>query len=99
MSVGWDAMPTDSTQFDLGNGTKYTRVVYEDEWVGINEWHLTPAGELCGGWVPFTGNRFSNGIGPTWEVISLDPLTLSPSLLCRACQHHGFIREGRWVPA
>lgn len=34
-----------------------------------------------------------------WELVSLEPLTLSPSLLCRVCGHHGFIRDGRWVPA
>lgn len=34
-----------------------------------------------------------------WDVLSVNPLTLSPSLLCRACGHHGFIREGKWVPA
>jgi hypothetical protein len=32
-----------------------------------------------------------------WTVESLDPLTLSPSLLCRWCAKHGFIRNGRWV--
>lgn len=26
-------------------------------------------------------------------------LTLSPSLLCTACGHHGFVQQGRWVPA
>lgn len=34
-----------------------------------------------------------------WQVESWDPLTLSPSLLCGACGHHGFIRGGRWVAA
>jgi hypothetical protein len=34
-----------------------------------------------------------------WQVESWDPLTLSPSLLCGACGHHGFIRAGAWVPA
>lgn len=34
-----------------------------------------------------------------WTVESFEPLTLSPSLLCRLCGHHGFIREGRWIPA
>jgi hypothetical protein len=33
-----------------------------------------------------------------WQVESWEPLTLSPSLLCH-CGDHGFIREGRWVPA
>ena len=32
-----------------------------------------------------------------WRVESWEPLTLSPSLLCRECGDHGFIREGRWV--
>jgi hypothetical protein len=34
-----------------------------------------------------------------WQVQSWEPLTVSPSLLCTACGDHGFIREGRWVPA
>lgn len=34
-----------------------------------------------------------------WDVLSVEPLTLSPSMRCRACEHHGFIKEGRWVPA
>jgi len=33
-----------------------------------------------------------------WDVVSLEPLTISPSLLCRVCGHHGFVRNGRWVP-
>jgi hypothetical protein len=36
--------------------------------------------------------------GPWWTVESWDPLTLSPSILC-GCGDHGFIKEGRWVPA
>jgi len=34
-----------------------------------------------------------------WQVESIDPLTLSPSLLCGQCGDHGFIRGGRWVRA
>ena len=33
-----------------------------------------------------------------WDVLKLEPLTLSPSLLCRVCGHHGFVQNGRWVP-
>ena len=36
---------------------------------------------------------------PVWTVESWEPLTLSPSLLCKLCGDHGFIRAGRWVPA
>lgn len=47
-----------------------------------------------------------------WQVQSWEPLTISPSLLCKMpkfgpdgpipgteCGDHGFIREGRWVRA
>lgn len=34
-----------------------------------------------------------------WQVVSIEPLTLSPSLLCRVCGDHGFIRNGKWVKA
>lgn len=34
-----------------------------------------------------------------WQVESMEPLTLSPSLLCGRCGDHGFIRGGTWVPA
>jgi len=35
---------------------------------------------------------------PVWQVVTWEPLTLAPSLLCTACGHHGWIREGVWVP-
>jgi hypothetical protein len=34
-----------------------------------------------------------------WTVESEEPLTLSPSLLCTACNDHGWVRDGAWVPA
>lgn len=34
-----------------------------------------------------------------WDVLSWQPLTLAPSLLCRLCGDHGFIRAGRWERA
>jgi hypothetical protein len=34
-----------------------------------------------------------------WAVESWEPLTISPSLLCMRCGDHGFIRDGKWVPA
>lgn len=61
----------------------------------------------CGGGVTFAGHSF----GTTWDVESYEPLTISPSLLCRAhvrvngeatmteCGDHGFIRNGMWVKA
>jgi hypothetical protein len=34
-----------------------------------------------------------------WQVQSWEPLTVSPSLLCKRCGDHGFIRGGKWVVA
>jgi len=34
-----------------------------------------------------------------WAVHSLDPLHVEPSVLCRQCGDHGFIRDGKWVVA
>ena len=45
------------------------------------------------------GVRDRVGGQPVWQVVSLDPLTITPSVLCRACGDHGFITDGRWVAA
>lgn len=66
------------------------------EKAGLIEVHKKPDGELCFGSVYFEGTK---GDGPKWKVESLEPLTISPSLLCKVCGHHGFIRQGKWVPA
>ncbi len=63
--------------------------------------HPKPDGTPClGACVHFDTEEvrrvFPNNL--RWTVESWDPLTLSPSLLC-SCGDHGFIREGRWVPA
>lgn len=34
-----------------------------------------------------------------WGVVSEDPLTITPSILCGQCGIHGFWREGKWVSA
>lgn len=32
-----------------------------------------------------------------WQVQSVDPLTVTPSILCSGCSTHGFITGGAWV--
>lgn len=32
-----------------------------------------------------------------WKVVSTDPLTVTPSILCGSCGCHGFITKGKWV--
>lgn len=33
------------------------------------------------------------------QLLSEDPLTVSPSILCGDCGLHGFIRDGHWTDA
>lgn len=87
---------------DLGHDTYYTKAVDKNGlWVAIHEWHKNPkTGKWCAGYVAFERPEAAWYVpsSPHWDVISEEPLTLSPSLLCTTCQHHGFIREGRWEP-
>jgi hypothetical protein len=90
-----------SNAVDIGHGVtiELSREygVEEGPPVGLTWRHPSPkTGEPCkGGFVAFAGRYMDDG----WKVESDEPLTLSPSLLCRACGCHGFIRAGRWVPA
>jgi hypothetical protein len=90
----------DEGAFNLGDDHYYTKGVDKaGNWIAIHEWHKTPEGRWCVGYVPFDVDTEWRTKGPHWEVVSLEPLTLSPTLLCTACTSHGFIREGRWVAA
>lgn len=62
--------------------------------------HKLPGGGDCEGLITFDTPvaRRCFPDGPFWTVESREPLTLSPSLLCH-CGDHGYIRDGRWVPA
>lgn len=69
---------------------------------GLIDYHnRADNGKPCSGYVTFDGDvqRQVDPTSPKWTVESWEPLTLSPSLLCRACGDHGFIRGGKWVPA
>jgi hypothetical protein len=85
------------------------------EKAGASVGHLRPDGSYCEGAItfdvgPMSQLRLQKAL---WQVQSWEPLTVSPSLLCRApvfdpdryriagseCGDHGFIRAGRWVRA
>src|SRR6266403_2754391 len=68
---------------------------------GATIYHDDPQGRPCVGFVTFSGDvqRLIEPNRPNvWDVISWDPLTISPSVLC-SCGDHDFIREGRWIHA
>lgn len=58
--------------------------------------HPTPEGKRCGGTVVW--DRAGMADGPTWTLVSLDPLEVTPSVRCH-CGYHGFVRAGRWEAA
>lgn len=90
---------------DLGDDHTIEFTSYKgDDRAGAIVTHKTPAGVLCESSIPFLGrawaNEFKSGLADhAWELVSDNPVTLSPSLACRACGDHGFIREGKWVRA
>ncbi len=91
-----------SEPLDLGDNHTLRFAEYEGERSGATVRHLTPDGKKCSGWIAFEGRAWAKsfeGKIATWKVEQEDPLTLSPSLLCRACGDHGFIRLGKWVRA
>lgn len=66
--------------------------------VGVQVNHRKADGQMCAtyaGWVPGANQR--DPAEPQWTLISLDPLTLSPSVVCRGCGLHGFVSHGVWV--
>lgn len=94
-----EELPENAIQ--LGEKEWYTRCVGKNEqWIGIIEWHINSLGNLCEGFVTFdVETEYTPSHAERWTVESYDPLTLSPSLLCTVCGHHGYIREGKWVSA
>jgi hypothetical protein len=92
--------PADAIEIGPRNRIEFCE--YQGETAGIMEWHLKPDGKWCCGWIAFDGAAWArqfNGKITVWQVIKRDPLTLTPSIRCRACGTHGHITGGRWVPA
>lgn len=87
-------------RIDLGHNQSYSRLLRGEVWIGILEWHpcKDPDGVPSAGGVYFE-NAPAEIEGPRWKLESEAPLTISPSIACRVCGNHGWIREGRWIPA
>ena len=87
---------TQDPKEDLGSGIQIERRYLDGVLGGIAWWHNCgvdyPARE---DWIPTNAPGEKRG----WDVEHAQPLTLSPSILCRRCGRHGFIRAGKWVAA
>lgn len=96
-----DQLEPPANAIDIGGGHRIVFVEFEGEKAAIDDWHLKADGTWCKGFIDFKGGTWAPIFGPDkgWDLIQLEPLTLSPSLLCRACGDHGFIRNGKWVKA
>jgi hypothetical protein len=73
------------------------------EKAGAQVSHAKPDGSECFSGIyfdlPELRKHWGNDDRHYWQVQSWEPLTVSPSLLCTRCGDHGFIRDGKWVPA
>jgi hypothetical protein len=94
---------------DIGHGVTIRRVRSgSGELLGLAYWHWhksprNPSSEGCllEAFIALDtpqGTALSTE-SARWHLDAESPLTISPSLLCPGCGHHGFIRGGKWVPA
>jgi hypothetical protein len=102
----WKPMPTPpplnplvhAGKLDLGYGHIFEAVLGSDEqligWLHTHPDARSLEGMLC---QSFCAVRPLNGT-PIHQVVSVDPLTLMPSLLCRTCGAHGHVTNGKWEP-
>lgn len=84
-------------QMPLGHGHFFEAVLDKDDaligWLHTHPDTRNP-NVLCQSFCvvrPFNGS-------PVHQVISADPLTLTPSLKCRTCGAHGEVINGAWEP-
>lgn len=89
---------------DFGNACGLTWLQNDQgDAIGAIEGHFNQEGKRCEGMVlfdlPELPEYFRESDRPKWKLESWSPLTISPSVLCNICGHHGFIQNGKWVPA
>lgn len=92
--------PKDAIEIGPRARIKYSE--YKGEVAGIQEYHEKADGAWCCGWIQFAGASWAREFKEpitAWSVVQREPLTLTPSILCKACGNHGHITNGRWVPA
>ncbi len=80
----------------IPGGVQVELLFQDGEPAALIERHQTPDGLDCDSVFRI---RPTGEDREVWTVEQDSPLTLSPSIACTACGHHGWIREGRWVLA
>lgn len=99
--MDWQSILDPKETLDLGDGHRLSPILgKQDELIGYMDEHphATEPGRECWGSVALEGTEWGRE-HPRWRVVQAQPLTLAPSLLCPTCGNHGFVRDGRWVPA
>jgi len=106
--------PGREDEHDLGDGHSFVWLGdREGNVIGLIEHHpngpdATPGAKYCGGYVAWVASNAQRGVSPPYTARhqlvaggpgAEDALTIAPSLACRNCSSHGFIRDGRWVRA
>lgn len=99
-------MTTDTPYFavsheriDLGADHSLIAITWTDDerpsgWMVYHSDRRDPMKECgCGVWV---ARRVMSDL---WTLVSWEPLTIAPSILCGQCGDHGYIRNGRWESA
>jgi hypothetical protein len=92
------AVPATDPPLDLGHGHLFAPVLDHNEqligWLHSHPDARSENGVLC---QSFCAVRALDGID-VHEIVSVEPLTLIPSLKCRTCGSHGHVTNGRWEP-
>lgn len=103
--------PGREAKHDLGGGSSFVWMSNRDgDTIGLIEHHPATAKnaarghKYCGGYIAWAPDPGHPHTAVRHQLVSGGPgdeehLTVTPSLLCQSCGHHGFITNGRWVPA
>lgn len=107
--------PLREAEFDLGGGHSFDWLTDRggERVVGLVEHHPKPADapagdRYCGGYAYWEAEALRPDRPPSrvpgHRLVVGGPgderrLTVEPSLVCRSCDSHGSIRDGRWVDA
>lgn len=62
-------------------------------------WWLDETGQDRPALLPLQHTDSYRGGTAHWDLVQVDPLTITASILCQECGLHGFITNGQWVSA